>query len=139
SDLSLFRGAAFSLSPLNGGGIQDALLRSTYQRELSFLAGSAVAYGKLRELKKRRWRFKFDRAGQRFVLTPREKRVLAFIMLAFVLGLATKYYRDTHRAPPPPQAKKVTGRALRQSGSDSPSAPNPTPRQSQTQEPTPPY
>jgi hypothetical protein len=31
-----------------------------------------------------------------FVLTPEEKRALVFVLTAFLLGLATKYYRDTH-------------------------------------------
>jgi hypothetical protein len=31
------------------------------------------------------------------ILTPKEKRVLAFVVAAFALGLATKYYRDTYR------------------------------------------
>ena len=31
-----------------------------------------------------------------FVLTPEEKRTVCFILLAFLLGLATKHYRDTH-------------------------------------------
>ena len=34
-----------------------------------------------------------------FVLTPEEKRTVCFVLIAFVLGLATKYYRDTHPAP----------------------------------------
>jgi hypothetical protein len=38
---------------------------------------------------------------QRFRLTPTEKRVAAFILAAFMLGLVTKCYRDAHplRAP----------------------------------------
>jgi hypothetical protein len=48
-----------------------------------------------RELKKVR-RFRFDEVRQRFRLTPTEKRVAAFVLAAFVLGLATKCYRDTH-------------------------------------------
>jgi hypothetical protein len=31
-----------------------------------------------------------------FVLTPEEKRTVCFVLVAFVLGLATKYYRDHH-------------------------------------------
>jgi hypothetical protein len=30
------------------------------------------------------------------VLTPEEKRTVCFVLIAFVLGLATKYYRDAH-------------------------------------------
>jgi len=32
----------------------------------------------------------------RFVLTPEEKRVVAFVVAALLLGLVTKCYRDTH-------------------------------------------
>lgn len=45
-------------------------------------------------VKKRR--LKLDRLRQRFILTPTEKRVAVFIVAAFVLGLATKCYRDVH-------------------------------------------
>lgn len=34
-----------------------------------------------------------------FVLTPEEKKTICFVLIAFVLGLATKYYRDSHPAP----------------------------------------
>jgi hypothetical protein len=37
---------------------------------------------------------------QIFVLTPEEKRTVAFILCAIVLGLAAKHYRTGH--PPPP-------------------------------------
>ena len=43
---------------------------------------------------------------QIFVLTPEEKRVLAFVLVAFVLGLGAKHYRDTHPQPPPSIDKK---------------------------------
>jgi hypothetical protein len=33
------------------------------------------------------------------VLTPEEKRTVCFVLLAFVLGLATKYYRGNHPVP----------------------------------------
>src|SRR5205814_3248982 len=45
---------------------------------------------------KRSWRFKFNEVRQRFRLTPTEKRVAVFVLAAFVLGLGTKCYRDTH-------------------------------------------
>jgi hypothetical protein len=32
----------------------------------------------------------------RFVLTAEEKRVITFVIAAFLLGLATKCYRDAH-------------------------------------------
>jgi hypothetical protein len=34
-----------------------------------------------------------------FVLTPEEKRTICFVLIAFVLGLATKHYRTTHLPP----------------------------------------
>ncbi|HEV2839817.1 MAG TPA: hypothetical protein VGW39_00690 [Chthoniobacterales bacterium] len=40
-----------------------------------------------------------------FVLTPEEKRTLCFVLIALLLGLATKHYRDTH---PPPRLKSET-------------------------------
>jgi hypothetical protein len=43
---------------------------------------------------------------QIFVLTPEEKRVLAFVLVAFVLGLGAKHYRDTHPQAPPSIDKK---------------------------------
>ncbi len=35
-----------------------------------------------------------------FALTRQEQRTIAFIVLAIVLGLATKHYRHTHARPP---------------------------------------
>jgi hypothetical protein len=31
-----------------------------------------------------------------FVLTSEEKKTICFVLIAFVLGLATKYYRDNY-------------------------------------------
>ena len=45
-------------------------------------------------------RWKWDELKHRFVLTPEEKRVILFVMTAFLLGLGTKCYRDTHPRPP---------------------------------------
>jgi hypothetical protein len=52
----------------------------------------------------KRWRFKLDQARQRFRLTSTEKRVIAFVLAAFVLGLVTKCYRDAHPSPAPAQS-----------------------------------
>ena len=41
-------------------------------------------------------RFKFDEVRQQFRLTPTERRVVVFVVAAFVLGLITKCYRDAH-------------------------------------------
>jgi hypothetical protein len=62
------------------------------------------------------WRRKLASARQRFVLTAREKRVVGFILAAFVLGLGTKYYRDNHRQASPTPPKTVT---LKQSPDES--------------------
>lgn len=55
---------------------------------------------------------------QVFVLTPDEKRAIACVVGAFVLGLATMSYRARHpRQPPPPtaaeqrEAKRAAARA----------------------------
>jgi hypothetical protein len=46
-----------------------------------------------------------------FVLTPEEKKTVCFVLLAFVLGLATKYYRDTYPSLLPKPDIKVRGHA----------------------------
>jgi hypothetical protein len=35
-----------------------------------------------------------------FVLTPEEKRTISFVLIMFLLGLATAKYRDAHAIPP---------------------------------------
>jgi len=35
-----------------------------------------------------------------FVLTPEEKRTICFVLIAFLLGLATKHYRSAHAVTP---------------------------------------
>lgn len=47
-----------------------------------------------------------------FVLTPEEIRTVCFVLLAFVLGLATKCYRDAHPRPLPRPDTKVPGHSL---------------------------
>jgi hypothetical protein len=42
----------------------------------------------------------------RFVLTPEEKRVVSFVIAAFLLGVATKHYRDSHPQKPATVEKK---------------------------------
>ena len=44
---------------------------------------------------------------QKFVLTPEEKRVIVFILTAFILGSAVKHYRDTHPHPITLPSKKT--------------------------------
>ena len=45
---------------------------------------------------KKRRHFKLDEVREKFRLTPTEKRVAVFVAVAFLLGLITKCYRDTH-------------------------------------------
>jgi hypothetical protein len=35
-----------------------------------------------------------------FVLTPEEKRTISFVLIMFLLGLATAHYRVAHSIPP---------------------------------------
>jgi hypothetical protein len=48
---------------------------------------------------KLRWLWNWSELRQKLVLTPEEKRVIIFILTAFLLGLMTKCYRDKHRPP----------------------------------------
>jgi len=41
-------------------------------------------------------RWSWDDLRHRFVLTPEEKRVISFVVIAFLLGVGTKCYRDAH-------------------------------------------
>ena len=43
---------------------------------------------------------------QIFVLTPEEKKAVACVLGALLLGLATQHYRATHPRPPPPLTAK---------------------------------
>jgi hypothetical protein len=54
-----------------------------------------------------RWPWKFGELRQKLVLTPEEKRVIIFILVAFALGLATKCYRENHRQTLPPGDAKA--------------------------------
>lgn len=40
------------------------------------------------------------RRRQLLVLTPEEKRTVAFVLFALLLGLGAKHYRETHTIPP---------------------------------------
>ena len=51
-------------------------------------------------------RWSWDDLRHRFVLTPEEKRVINFVLLAFLLGVGTKCYRDSHPQTPSSIAKK---------------------------------
>jgi hypothetical protein len=48
-----------------------------------------------------RWPWKSEELRQKLVLTPEEKRVIVFLVAAFVLGIGAKYYRDKHPQPIP--------------------------------------
>lgn len=54
-----------------------------------------------------------------FILTLEEKKTVYFVLIAFVLGLATKYYRDRH---PAPVSKPAT--AAREQAMTKPSRPS---------------
>ncbi|MFN2542669.1 MAG: hypothetical protein ABR514_10965 [Chthoniobacterales bacterium] len=45
--------------------------------------------------------WKWEELRHKLVLTPEEKRVIIFILAAFVLGLGTKCYRERHPQPGP--------------------------------------
>jgi hypothetical protein len=47
-----------------------------------------------------------------FVLTPEEKKTLCFVLIAFVLGLATKHYRDAHPVSSPKPATAAREHAV---------------------------
>ncbi|HVF73173.1 MAG TPA: hypothetical protein VM940_16345 [Chthoniobacterales bacterium] len=47
---------------------------------------------------------------QIFVLTAEELRIICFVLVAFVLGLAVKHYRSTH---PGPAVIKAVGESAR--------------------------
>jgi len=51
---------------------------------------------------RRRW----DELRHRLVLTSEEKRVIAFVVAAFLLGVGTKCYRDSHPKTPAAVEKK---------------------------------
>jgi hypothetical protein len=53
----------------------------------------------------------------KLVLTPEEKRVVIFVLVAFLLGLGTKYYRDTHPTLVPDKAKTNVSQSHRPSPS----------------------
>jgi hypothetical protein len=44
---------------------------------------------------------------KKFVLTKEEKNVLLFVVIAFLLGLTVKIYRDHHEKPFPPKRHAV--------------------------------
>jgi len=44
-------------------------------------------------------RWQWEELRHKLVLTPEEKRVILFVVAAFLLGLGTKCYRDTHPRP----------------------------------------
>ena len=51
-------------------------------------------------------RWQWEELRHKLVLTPEEKRVILFVVAAFLLGLGTKCYRDTHPRPPVQLDKK---------------------------------
>jgi hypothetical protein len=51
-------------------------------------------------------RWNWHELRHKLVLTPEEKRVIGFVVAAFILGLGTKCYRDTHPQLPVQTEKK---------------------------------
>jgi len=51
---------------------------------------------------RRRW----EELRHRLVLTPEEKRVISFVIVALLLGFSTKCYRDAHPQTPTLPEKK---------------------------------
>ena len=45
-------------------------------------------------------RWNWEELRHKFVLTLEEKRVISFVVAAFILGLGTKSYRDAHPQEP---------------------------------------
>jgi hypothetical protein len=43
------------------------------------------------------WRPRLVSLRQLLILTTKEKQVLIFVMVAFLLGVVVKHYRETHR------------------------------------------
>ncbi|HEX8898253.1 MAG TPA: hypothetical protein VF751_06110 [Chthoniobacterales bacterium] len=50
--------------------------------------------------------------GRLFVLTPEEKRILCFVLIAFLLGVGAKRYRESHAVPPLKTAVVATSRTV---------------------------
>jgi hypothetical protein len=66
-------------------------------------------------------RWKCDDLRHKLVLTSEEKKVIVFVLAAFVLGVGAKCYRDTHPQPPVKIDKKhPQSRVQRLSPSSSP-------------------
>jgi MoxR-like ATPase len=55
---------------------------------------------------KRVWRARLEALRNRLALTPKEKRIIAFVIVAFLLGLGVKCYRETHPQTPSQMDKK---------------------------------
>jgi len=51
-------------------------------------------------------RWNWDELRHKLVLTPEEKRVIVFVVAAFILGFGTKCYRDSHPQLPAQIEKK---------------------------------
>ena len=49
---------------------------------------------------------------QVFVLTPEEKRTICFVLIAFVLGIGAKRYREMHAVPPRQRAIVETAKTV---------------------------
>jgi hypothetical protein len=61
------------------------------------------------------------------VLTPQEKRALAFVVAVFVIGIATKHYRDSHPRIVATQPARVMAASQPHTSARKPRAPRPSP------------
>jgi len=49
---------------------------------------------------------------QIFVLTPEENKTISFVLVALLIGIVVKYYRQTHAIPPRQTAIADTARTV---------------------------
>lgn len=70
-------------------------------------------------------RFIFAELKEKFVLTRKEKKVVIFILCAFVLGLGTKHYRDINPVRAPSLTEKRPQKATTKKAAHSKAPPDP--------------
>jgi hypothetical protein len=96
-DLSLPGGSRPGLPRVNSLRIESAFLQSQGPRQISLSTCKTTPRP-----------MKISTGGRRqiLVLTPEEKKAVACIVAAFILGLATMHYRATHPRTPPQTARE---------------------------------
>lgn len=91
-DLSLSGCAVAGLSNPYKCALENAVLPQAHSAQIS-ISPREGASGVKQQVSKRLRR-------EIFVLTPEEKRTICFVLVAFLLGVATKHYRADHSASP---------------------------------------